>query len=189
MKAICTLLLGMLLASSAPAQPIEPKHELFLSVGDAGLIFALEDIVVAVGTLGNVTYGDQEGRFQVSGGYQRHFNRWTSAGVTGSWAGSRKTMYVRGARYDEVERRLLTLMAEGRLHWLRKPAVGLYSGLALGVFQMSDDLASLPKSDDLTGPGIHVILLGVRAGRDVGGFLELGAGFNGFLEAGISGRF
>ena len=189
MKALFALALGTLLASSALAQSTPKQNELFLSVGDAGLIFAIEDVVVAVGTLGNVTYGAQEGGYQIAGGYQRRLGTWASAGVTASWAGARKTVHVHGTPYGKVERRLLTLMAEGRAHWLRRRSVELYSGIALGVAQMGDDLSSLSEEGDLTTLGFHVTALGMRVGRDVGGFLELGAGFNGFLKAGLSGRF
>jgi hypothetical protein len=173
--------------AAAAATPPKP-NELTLGIGDAGLLFALEDVVVTIGTLGYVTYGDQQGGFQLVGGYQRWLPEWATLGVTGSWAGSRRTMFVGGVDRGDVERRLLTVMADGRAHWFRRPRVSLYSGLAFGLATLSDDLEDLPDEDDLTGAAFHVIPIGIRFGRDVSGFVELGAGWHGFLKAGLTGR-
>jgi hypothetical protein len=188
MKSTFVLALGMLLASTAFAQPPEKPNEVFVGFGDAGLIFALEDVVTTVFTLGTVTYGDQEGGLQVVAGYQRRFGSWAGLGVTGSWAGAKKTMRLMGNDAGRVERRLLTLMVDGRAHWLRRPRVELYSGLAFGFTSLGDEWAALAEEEDLNGVGFHAIPIGIRFGRDVGGFLETGVGYHGFLKAGLSAR-
>lgn len=188
MKTLMALILGMLLASTALAQLPENRNEVFVSIGDPGMMFLIDDVATIVLTLGTVTYGDQEGGVQVVAGYQRWLNRWGSVGVAGSWAGSRKTAYLLGRRLGEVERRQLTLMAEGRAHWLRRPIVELYSGLALGVADWSDDLVAAPDESGMFF-AFHVVPVGLRVGGDWGGFLEPGLGLHSFLKGGLSRRF
>ncbi len=189
MRPLFALALVMLIASSASAQPPERPNEFFLGVGDAGLIFEFEEVLVTVFSLSQVRYGDEKIGVQFIAGYQRHFNSWASAGVTTSWAGSRRTVFIGGADNGEVERRLITVVADGRAHWLRRPNVRLYSGLALGYAQLSDDLGNLADKDALNTLAFHIIPVGVRVGRDVGGFFEVGAGWHGFFKAGLSGRW
>lgn len=62
MKALLVLALGILLASTALAQSTQKKNEMFLSVGDAGLIFAIEDMAVTIGSLGVVTEPPRDSR-------------------------------------------------------------------------------------------------------------------------------
>jgi hypothetical protein len=189
MKPLMALTLGMLLASTALAQSPQKQNEFFVGVGDASLIFMIDDIATTIGTLGTVTYDDTEGGIQVVGGYQRRLGTWASVGVTGSWAGARRTMHFFGEEAGQVERRVLTVMADARGHWLRRPSLDLYSGLALGAVQWSDDWESVPNEEDFTHFGFHVIPVGVRVGRDLGVFLESGVGWHNLLKAGLSGRW
>lgn len=189
MRALVAVFLAMLLASAASAQTPEKPNEFFVSIGDAGLIFEFEDALLTIGTLGYVTYEDEELGFQIAAGYQRWLNRWGSLGVTGSWAGSKRTMVISGTPRGDVERRLLTAMVDARGHWYRRPSVDLYSGLALGGAHLSDDLEEVGDEDSVSGFAFHVIPIGIRAGRDWGASFELGIGWHGFIKAGLSRRW
>lgn len=187
MKAFLLFALGMLLAGSALAQPPEKRNEVVLGIGDAGLLFMLDDVTTTIFTLGTVTYGDERGGVQVVAGYQRWFSRGTSAGVTATWAGAKKTMFFRGRSVGDVERRQMTLTVDGRAHWFRRPSAELYTGLALGVGAFSDALVGAPDEND-TFLAFHLVPIGVRFGRDWAGFFETGFGVNGFVRAGVSRR-
>ncbi len=187
-KLLGLVALGVLLSSSASAEMPQKRNEFFLGVGDAGLIFELEHAVVEIGSLGAVKYGSQEGGFQIVAGYQRRFTRFASAGLTASWAGSRRTVYVLGEDAGKSERQLISLLADGRAHWLARRHVDLYSGVAIGFTQLSDKLGAISADENDNFLGFHVIIAGVRVGRDMAGFLELGAGWNGILKAGVNAR-
>jgi len=189
MKKLLGLALGMLLASSALAEPPQKRNEFFLGIGDASLIFAMEDVAVTIFTFGAVTYGDVEGGYQIVGGYQRRFGRWASAGVTASYGSAERTLYIFREDQGKVDRRMLTFMADGRAHWLTRPGMDLYSGFAFGVARTSDELLSTSHEEEDVMPAFQLTFIGVRVGHDVGGFLELGAGFNSIVKAGLSGRF
>ncbi len=188
MKSLLAGLLVLVLAPAAFGQVPENRNEVFVAVGDPGLIFAFEDVGTVLFTLGTVRYGDQKGGIQVSAGYQRWLSSWSSLGVSGSWASASKTMYILDEPVADVERRLLTVMADWRAHWLRRPAWDLYSGVAVGLSNYSDDLYSAPDEHG-NFPTLNLIPVGVRVGREWGGFGELGIGLNGFVRAGLSHRF
>jgi opacity protein-like surface antigen len=195
MRAIFALALGILLATPALAQPPQQKNEVFVGIGDPGVLWmfyeASSDVVTDIFTWGHVTYGDQQGGFQVTIGYQRWLNSWASAGVTGSWAGSSRTTYVNGRDSGDDEIQLLTLLVDGRGHWLRRPIVDLYSGIAIGATHVSNKFLDVPTGgdDEFTGLAFQLIPIGVRVGRNTGGFFETGFGTNGFVKAGLSQRF
>ncbi len=188
MKTLLVSAATILLATAAPAQPSERPNEAFLAVGDASLIFTLDEVVTTAFSFGNVTYGDAEDPYQLVGGYQRWWNRWASAGVTASFAQARRTMYVMRRPTDTVHRRLTTVMVDGRAHWFRRERFELYSGLAVGLARWTDDWDVGP-DEGTTGPAFHVIPLGVRAGRGLGAFLETGVGWHSVVKLGLSRRW
>ena len=189
LEAMLAVAVGLFLASSALAQVPPPQNEFFVGVGDASLMFTFEELAVTLGTFGIVSYGDTEGGVQVVGGYQRRLNAWASAGVTASWAGGRRTMYFLDEEIGEAERRMITVMADARAHWFRRPAVEIYSGVALGMVQYGDEWGDVADDESYTHVGFHVTPVGVRVGRDLGVFAELGVGWHNFLKAGLSGRW
>ncbi len=195
MKTLLALALGALLASSAFAQSPQKANEVFVGIGDPGIIWMLyagtTDVLDHIFYSNRVTYGDQQGGFQVVLGYQRQLGNWASAGLTGSWAGSSRTTFIDGEDRGKDEIQLLTLMADGRAHWLRRPVVDLYSGLGLGVTQVSDKFLAVPTGakDEFTSVAFQLIPIGIRVGRHTGGFFETGFGTNGFVKAGLSQRF
>ena len=189
MKTLPALTVCLLLATTALAQPPQKRNEAFISIGDASTLFLFDDLVTIIGSLGTVTYGDERGPFQIVGGYQRRLGSWASAGVTASYAHASRTMFFLGDEVGTFSRGLVTVLVDGRGHWVRRPSLDLYSGLALGVAHTSDKWASTSEEDHLTTAAFHLIPVGCRAGRDVGVFLETGIGWNNFFKVGLSGRW
>ena len=111
--------------------------------------------------------------------------------MTASWAGSSKTVFLNGEDSGKIERQMLTLMADGRAHWLRRPVWDVYSGISAGISHFSDEFLSVSADDDGTfnGFAFQLIPIGVRLGRHTGGFFETGFGTNGFVKAGLSQGF
>lgn len=179
--AFCTLLV-------APAAAQDTKNEMFLGVGDTSLLFDLEDMTATIFSFGLVSYEDDGPSFQIVGGYQYRFSRAWSAGGTVAWARADRNVMVLGSRVDAVERRMWTVLAEGRWHWLARPAVDLYTGIGAGYARSTDryDLSGTHSENDF---GFQVNAIGVRFGGALGAFAELGMGWNGIGKAGLSTRF
>lgn len=98
--------------------------------------------------------------------------------------------------YDTVSYRgeyndyLITGMARLTFHYLRKPALTLYSGASVGV---TVDIGSATVNGQKDNerklkPAGQLTLFGLRAGKALAGFLEFGVGTNGIVTAGISYR-
>lgn len=194
MKALLVAVVVTLSASTALAQTEAPRNQVYVGVGDPGAIFMFteiaDNILTGVFSLGTVTYGDQQGGFLVNAGYERRFGAWNGLGISASWAGSRKTAYHDGREIGRVDRQMIAVTTDWRAHWLRRPAVDLYSGVSLGMLNFSDQIGVPGGQDDsITGFAFQLVPLGARFGRAWGGYAETGFGTHGFIKVGLSNRF
>ena len=78
-------------------------------------------------------------------------------------------------------------MANGNICYNPRNIVQLYSGLSAGVsvFTQSDS----SQSDSKTIFAFQVNVIGLRVGHKFGGFFELGFGYDGIINAGLSVKF
>ena len=190
MKALNFVAAAMMLASTALAQPPDKRNEVFVSVGDATMIFVVGNADLSQA----LDFGHPEGgAMTVVAGYQRRFGNWASAGISAGWAKASTSTGFFIFRGPDVTRDLQTVMLDGRAHWLRKPAWDLYSGVAIGAAMVMDhyEATSVDLARTASDPffAYQATLLGVRAGGGLGAFLELGAGYHSLFKAGLSGRW
>lgn len=87
---------------------------------------------------------------------------------------------------------IFTIMPEVRFNWVTAAdnSFQLYSGVNFGldfVTEKHDSNTDLNKS--YRQPGFHVNGIGLRFGKKVGGFMEVGLGNRGFISAGLSVAF
>lgn len=86
---------------------------------------------------------------------------------------------------------ILNLMPKVSLYYLNRETVALYSGVEAGgalVF-WRDRQGSSVKTDVAFMPAFHINALGVRIGKQIGGFMEWGFGYRGIVNFGVSARF
>ena len=89
----------------------------------------------------------------------------------------------------------LYLTAGLRFTYYQTPVVQLYSGLSLGVrMNIESKKATLPFDSFAptignVGVAFQATAFGVRFGKQVYGFAELGCGYKGILNVGIGARF
>ncbi len=195
MRTLFVLALFALLAPTAFAQPPERPNEVSLGIGDCGYMFLLFD---ALETIAGSTYGNQLGGFQLYASYERRMGTWNGVGVMGSWAFSSKYKYDgdTGEKLGKDDRYQLALTADWRAHWLRRPQVGLYSGLSAGMLYFTDKYRHIgywpfeeSPPHSMTTLAFRIVPIGLRVGGDWGGFLEPGFGTHGFVRAGLARRF
>ena len=70
--------------------------------------------------------------------------------------------------------------------------VRLYGAAGFGLTVFNDNEASIPGHSDNTGPklwGFQGTPLGIRVGRKLAGFAEIGYGYKGLINGGLSYRF
>jgi len=75
-------------------------------------------------------------------------------------------------------------------HWIMREGFQLYSGAGFGV-RFRNGTYETTESDTLNKvlPTFHLNAIGLRFGRRIGFFAELGAGYKGILSFGINGQF
>jgi hypothetical protein len=76
-------------------------------------------------------------------------------------------------------------------HWLMKPGFQLYSGAGFGIRYRRGTYTAVDDTETVSKvlPTFHVNVLGMRVGKKVGFFAELGAGYKGVLSAGLNAQF
>jgi len=84
------------------------------------------------------------------------------------------------------------LMAGASFHYLRGEVIGLYSSLAGGLAVNWDEANYVDEpstSDTRALPAFQITPIGMRVGKSVGAFLELGFGYRGMAILGLSYDF
>ena len=83
---------------------------------------------------------------------------------------------------------MFSLMVDTKLNWFRNDMFGMYSKIGLGVMCLNGNLVE-EMSGNLWLPTGHVSAIGMEVGRQFCGFLELGAGMKGIVQAGVKFHF
>lgn len=84
---------------------------------------------------------------------------------------------------------IFSVMPEVRFNWVTAPdnSFQLYSGLNFGLDFINEEHDVQTNLDrTYRQPGFHINGIGIRFGKKVGGFMELGIGNRGFISAGMS---
>jgi hypothetical protein len=126
------------------------------------------------------TYGRPRFGYGLSLGYLRV----TYDVVSGTlWSNSQNRMH---ANYSAV-----TFAPEIEYKYLKKPSLDLYSSLGVGYTLISIPTES--RDENISYPtdhfDFHFSPFGVRYGKDIAAFLELGIGYKGLVQFGISYKF
>ncbi|OJV18719.1 MAG: hypothetical protein BGO21_24295 [Dyadobacter sp. 50-39] len=89
---------------------------------------------------------------------------------------------------DGWRQRAMTSAMEGTMYWAKRPGFNFYSTAGAGFFFRERSYYGTQKKTD-AGPAIYLAPVGLRFGKDLGCFLEMGYGYKGILNAGLSMRF
>nr|WP_295929243.1 outer membrane beta-barrel protein [uncultured Dyadobacter sp.] len=182
------VLFGMVHCITPPAQAQDKgKGELNATLG----IYPVEDLLT---TTFLVLFGDlfdaHKGRdasnpvFFLT--YKYHVSdRFAIGGTTGYNRNSKSWDHYNS---DGWRQRTLTSAMEGTFYWFKRPGVDFYSTAGAGFFVRERAYYETRKTTDL-GTTMYIAPLGVRFGKDFGCFLEMGYGYKGIFNAGLSARF
>jgi len=92
-----------------------------------------------------------------------------------------------------IKDRVFCVLPGVEYHYYNKSIVQLYSGFHLGICYYNQKQSTISNKNTTTHSQIKVAfqadLFGIRVGKKIGGFIELGVGYNGIIKVGISGRF
>lgn len=178
----------------APLDAQKRRHDVSISYGVVTLdqvSDVLEDILTIVITLG--TYSKQKMDFSGAPFLSYHFapgGRFGFGLAAGTYrtTGGLESMDTPVGTFKETN----TIAAvEMDYRWVYKPSFQLYSGLGAGLrfrkgeYHVGDEL----ETTNNTLGTIHVNALGLRFGKQVGLFFELGFGYKGVFNGGLSAQF
>ena len=203
---LCLVCVGMSLAISAQelqnAQASMPKHEVYAGLGllnDNQVVAMIADAVGTIFTGGYLVQPDSYQALTPFIGYRYWLtNRF---GLGGTFAYDVNSVKVYNGTNDDrttqmrkMNRYYMTFAVEPTYNYVYKPTFQLYGSLGLGVTIVSFENATFDDGTDadvsrLPYVNVHFTPIGARFGKEFGGFVELGYGYKGILNAGISYRF
>lgn len=129
-------------------------------------------------------------------GYNRALSDLVWLGITASYVKYNNTSEVTPYNNDppytaKWDDQFITTMIRLDFHYVRKEIITLYSGLAIGAsFESITNVSNTDVTDDSnTLFAGQLNAFGMRFGKQIGGFIEFGLGYVGFVSFGLSGRF
>jgi opacity protein-like surface antigen len=185
-------------AARAQVMPV-PHNEISVSYGVAvigSMLRTNSNMVFRVMNILDPTFNtvvDTRGGWgYINLGYSYQFNKTVGVGITGGYmiGGIKMNLRDDTGSVTVAEGNLITIMNTGKFNWFRKPVFGMYSKVGLGVMIFPGKLVGdelLKKTFVL--PTGQLSAVGMEVGNHFCGFLELGVGFQGIVQAGIRARF
>lgn len=117
--------------------------------------------------------------FGITAGYVHTKYDWTESSA-----------YNNGTTTSKIERACYTVASELDFRYIRKEKFTMYSLIGLGYTFVDDHSEPTETGERLENHfDMHVSFLGFRYGKDLGGFIELGAGYKGLINFGMNYRF
>lgn len=189
------VVVGLLLIAAPPAHGQQPMSRLSVGLGVASApvwMDLISDVLQTTVSLGSYKTETRSGLGAVSAQYERFLNeRITLLGAAGVERISRDVI-VGGDSRGRMSSTWGHVMGGAAFHYRRGGTLGLYSNAAVGI-ALNHDSADIDGSPSATEseirPAFQVTLLGLRIGRQLGPFLEFGAGYRGTVVLGASYDF
>lgn len=210
MKTMIIAAMCLLVVNQALTQPVKTlpadRHEVYVSAGLVSAQDILEigknlfvtigsGVVAAIVTGGEVQLEDTDasGSGLYGVGYHYFVSKNFKLGLSAQYARyDVSRSFSNGLSASETDT-WVTLLVEPKGQWIDGRVAQLYSGVGLGAsFYRSEGRSSAREevfTDNRTFFSFQVTPIGVRFGRAVGGHLELGFGYKGLINIGLSGRF
>ncbi len=170
------------------------RHDLSLSYGVLSIdqiTDVFTDVVTIVITLG--TFGKDEVKYTGVPFLSYHTSRNDRFGFGAAFGGYNASGLLRvgDSTVGDFKESNYIGAVELDYRWVMRPGFQLYSGVGFGVRYRRGTYVAGEETDTLNKvlPTFHVNALGLRFGNNVGFFIELGGGYKGALNAGLSAQF
>jgi len=196
-----TVLILFIVLQSSNAQIIEPrmtlKNEFYSAYGFA----SLQEIGVgfAEGLASVLSFGTLQTNDHVAGpiivGYKRNIDMNFTVGLMASYTGIESEWKKTNSNLllSTNHEDFYTLMTRFDIVYVTNKWVQMYSGLSVGCTNWKSDISY---TDTTKGHqfnefhiAAHVNVFGLRVENKIGGFFELGFGYNGIINLGITYKF
>lgn len=155
----------------------------------------LTDAITYPASLGTITYTNEVNSGAIFLEYNYAIKNKLTLGVDLVYEGFFKDVVSFDTVIGKQRDNTLTFGVKCDYNYLSKPTVRLYSGIALAFSLMMQQFTSNdPATTGVTNANngafnFQVTGIGVRYGKQIAGFAELGFGYKGILSAGLSFQF
>jgi hypothetical protein len=190
MKKAVLLALSLLVVSSATAWSQDYRHEVSVGVG-LGTVPQISNsfmlpffLIISMGTVREEVVAKPA----LTVYYRYHASRLISVGGNFAYQKFDRELYFLDETVSKNSINYYTFMGRVDFNYVRTRLVRMYSGIALGLYNASES-GERVEDDSETKVGLQVNAVGLRVGKQLAGYLELGFGFNGILAAGITYEF
>ena len=187
------VLLLAALVLTAPVFGQTRRHDLSVSYGALSIdqmSDILQDVLTVVLTLG--TFNKTDAKYTGVPFLTYHYSansRFGFGAAVGTYKAS-GTLQAGGEDVGTYEERNTIGAVELDYRWVMRPGLQIYSGVGFGLRYRHGTYQTEGSSEvNKFLPTFHINALGVRFGRKVGFFFELGAGYKGVLSAGLNAQF
>lgn len=188
MKRIVILLAALMLSSAVFGQRVDgygiPVNNIDIQVSDATGETFVSAFAVAFAASASAIF-KQDPNLEMTGwipflsaGYEYHFadTRWNVGGEAGYWHIGARTKDTGVVSHNH----LAVIAASGKIYYKPRGICKLYGGVNLG-------LGVISSSEDPLFPAFQVNPIGMRLGNErVAFLLELGVGYRGIVQAGVT---
>lgn len=198
-KVKTTILIAIALVLSISKINAQEKGTSEISIGyglatNNQIIDALGEAFTYPVTLGTVKYTDEKSSNAIHIGYKYALIDKLMVGATVTYEKNSKTVNANDAKIGSETANIYTFAIEGNYRYVSKESFQMYSGLGLGYTNSAQKFDSIDTNasnrNESTGNfNFQVTALGFRFGKKIGFFTELGLGYKGILNAGISYQF
>ena len=190
MKKISTLVILLFISLSSFAQE-KGTNDLTFSLGlgtTNDFLKSTEDIISGVFGVetGNSTVGPS---FNIA--YKRAImNNWFFF-ADGTYQTIKEDVLENSVKTGDVSNRYLTVGFGTEYHYVHKAWFQMYSGASIAYTSQNADFTTSSDIEDTNDSyfNFQVNAVGLRFGKALGGFVELGVGYRGYVNAGLSYQF
>ncbi len=191
------VLLFTVSSHKAHSQTIGHDHEFTVGAGFVTtdqILGVFIDIVRTLGTLGNVQSDNVNFTGALYLNYKYYFTPRLAAGLSVVTDKARGDLVNNDNEVlGSFDRRAFTLAPEVSLSYVNRKSFRMYgligAGYTFGSEKSTNELGEDNYTADYNHFNFQVSPLGFRLGKQIGAFAEIGFGYEGILNAGISGYF
>ncbi|WP_254413013.1 outer membrane beta-barrel protein [Dyadobacter diqingensis] len=122
-------------------------------------------------------------------GYKYFVTDRIAVGAATGFNGHAHESNFRYTDFTGLEAQTLTVAGEVTWIYLKRPAIKLYATAGLGFYTMRASVDSYHSATTTNGATAQITPIGIRFGKKLGVFTELGYGYKGILNTGFSIKF
>ena len=186
------IIIGLLVTCQSLILAQGNKHEIIVGYGTIIHYDVKEvtvNLAVTIVTVGyvNTVYKNGSGTFLF--GYRYSPVERISIGVDGGYHKISEEAWSQDDYLGNLNRQYFIMAALANFKYVNKPSFQMYSGLAFGYAFQKAQYLPVEGEEDFEDAGqlaFHISALGFRFGKKIGGFAEIGYGYKGVVNFGLS---